>query len=69
MALCDLREPDEIIVSGIDGAVNIPFSQMSKKISSISKDKPVILYCHSGDFSEEVAEILAERGYDVAHVA
>lgn len=67
--LVDLREPDELIVSSIEGAINIPFSQISKKISSIPYDKPVIVYCHSGDFSEEVADLLADRDYDVAHVA
>lgn len=67
--LVDLREPDELIVSQIEGAINVPFSKISKGLSSIPNGKPVILYCHFGDFSEEVAEILAERGYDVAHVA
>ena len=67
--LVDLREPDELIVSSIEEAINIPFSQISKKVSSIPSDKPVIVYCHSGDFSEEVADILADRDYDVAHVA
>lgn len=67
--LVDLREPDELIVSQIEGAINVPFSKISKGLSSIPNGKPVILYCHSGDFSEEVAEILAERGYEVAHVA
>lgn len=67
--LVDLREPAELIVSGIDGAVNIPFSQFATKLDTIPKNKPVIVYCRVGDFSEEVADILADRGYDVSHVA
>ncbi|MBE6015399.1 MAG: pyridine nucleotide-disulfide oxidoreductase [Lachnospiraceae bacterium] len=66
--LVDLREPDELLISSIEGAINIPFSKISGGLSKIPKDKPVILYCHSGDLSEEIAELLYERGYDVSHV-
>lgn len=66
--LVDLREPDELIVSAIDGAINIPFSQFAKKLDTVPKDKPVVVYCRVGDFSEQIAEILADRGYDVCHV-
>ena len=66
--LVDLREPDELIVSGIPGAINIPFSRFAKDLDTIPKGKPVIVYCRVGDFSEQVAEILADRGYDVTHV-
>ena len=67
--LVDLREPDELLVSGIEGAINIPFSQFATKLDDVPKDKPVIVYCRVGDFSEQIAEILADRGYDVIHVA
>ena len=66
--LVDLREPDELIVSSIEGAINIPFSDFSTGLDNVPKDKPVIVYCRVGDFSEQVAEILGDRGYDVSHV-
>ncbi|MBQ7595858.1 MAG: DsrE/DsrF/DrsH-like family protein, partial [Clostridia bacterium] len=66
--LVDLREPDELIISEIKGAINIPFSQFATKLDTIPKDKSVIVYCRVGDFSEQIAEILADRGYDVTHV-
>ena len=65
VTLVDLREPDELIVSGIAGAVNLPFSSFPKGIDDIPKDKPVCVFCREGSFSEEVAEILADRGYEV----
>ena len=67
--LVDLREPDELLVSGIAGAINIPFSQFAAKLDDVPTDKPVLVYCRVGDFSEQIAEILADRGYDVTHVA
>lgn len=66
--LVDLREPDELIISSIEGAINIPFSQFASKLDSVPKEKPVVVYCSMGDFSEQIAEILADRGYDVSHV-
>lgn len=63
--LIDLREPDEVLIKGIDGAVNIPFSGGFSKLDDIPKNKPVIVYCRVGDWSEEVAEILYDRGFTV----
>ncbi len=65
VTLVDLREPDEVLVSGIEGAINIPFSSFPKGIDDIQVDKPVYVFCREGSFSEEVAEILADRGYEV----
>lgn len=67
--LLDLREPDEVLVSGIEGAVNIPFSQVSKRLDEVSKERPVYVFCRTGDWSEEVAEILLDRGYEVYNLA
>ena len=64
--LVDLREPDEVLVSGLEGAINIPFSGGFDRLDTIPKDKPVIAFCRLGDWSEEVAEILADRGYEVS---
>lgn len=69
VTLLDLREKDEVLVSGIEGAINIPFSQISSKLSDVPKDLPVYVFCRTGDWSEEVAEILADRGYDAYNVA
>ena len=66
VTLLDLREPDEVLVSGIDGAINLPFSAGFEKLDAVPKDKPVIVFCRVGDWSEQIAEILADRGYDVS---
>lgn len=66
--LLDVREPSESIVRPVSGAILIPFFELSKKIDSIPKDRPVYVFCSTGDRSEEVAEILADRDYDVYDV-
>ncbi len=66
--LVDLREPDEVLINGIDGAMNVPFSRFYSVIDTIPRDKPVLVFCRVGDWSEEFAEILSDRGYDVIHL-
>ena len=66
--LVDLREPDEVLIGGIDGAMNVPFSRFYAEIDNIPRDKPVLVFCRVGDWSEEFAEILSDRGYDVTHL-
>ena len=64
----DLREPDEVITGSIEGSINIPFSAFYSELGRIPKDKPVIVYCRTGEWSEEIADILADRGYDVTNL-
>ena len=66
--LLDIREPSEALVRPVNGAIQIPFFDLSKKIDSIPKDKPVYVFCATGDRSEQVAEILADRDYDVYNI-
>ena len=62
----DLREPDEQVVFSIDGAISAPFSGFPANLASIPRDRPVVAFCRMGDWSEQVAEILADEGADVA---
>ena len=68
VTLVDVREPDEVLIHGIEGAINVPFSKFPNGLDEIPKGKPVYVFCRTGDWSEQVAEILAERGYDAYNV-
>ena len=49
--LIDVREPNEFENGHILGARNIPMSQMKMRLQEIRPDKPVYLYCQSGNRS------------------
>lgn len=68
ITVLDLREPDEVLIHPIDGAINIPFSQIGNRLREVEPNKPVYVICRTGDFSEEIAEILTDRGYDAYNV-
>lgn len=68
ITIVDLREPDEVLIHEISGALNIPFSKIGTDLKNVPKDKPVYVICRTGDLSEEIVEILQDRGYDATNV-
>ena len=68
VTILDIREKDDVLVSPIDGAVNIPFSEITSGLSALDIAKSVYVICKTGELSEEVTEILTDRGYDAYNV-
>ena len=69
VTVLDLREEAEVLIHPIPGAINVPFGKIYTDLDSVPKDKPVYVICRTGDWSEEVAEILLDREYEVYNVA
>lgn len=62
--LIDVRTPEEFAISHIDGAVNLSSVNIEAgALPSVAKDKPVYLYCHSGNRSGKSTTILKTAGY------
>jgi rhodanese-related sulfurtransferase len=61
--LLDVRTPEEFNSGHIAGAVNIAVEQLSERLSEVPQDKPVVLYCRSGNRSGQAAQILERAGY------
>lgn len=62
--LIDVRTPGEFQSGHIQGAKNIPLNTISSKLSSIKKDKPVVLCCASGMRSGSATNTLKSKGYE-----
>lgn len=45
--IIDVREPSKYNKEHIRGAINIPASEIEKRINEIPSEKPVIVYCGS----------------------
>ncbi|MDO4813894.1 MAG: rhodanese-like domain-containing protein [Gemella sp.] len=61
--LIDIREKTEFTYAHINGARNIPFSQLSFKYSSLLKDKPIYLCDKNGALAPRAAYTLKKHGY------
>jgi molybdopterin/thiamine biosynthesis adenylyltransferase/rhodanese-related sulfurtransferase len=63
LLLLDIREPHELTISQIRGAVNIPMSQLPARQHEIPRDRPVVVFCHAGVRSARLIAQLQARGY------
>lgn len=61
--LIDVREKSFFDAETIDGAINIPTSQMRERLNEIPKDKKVVLFCNTGFQSYVASRILLQKGY------
>lgn len=62
--LIDVREPMELEMDGyIDGATNIPLGEVEdRKEEILNLDKPVVLFCRSGNRSGKALDYLTHEG-------
>lgn len=63
--IIDLRKDREFNMGSCPGAVHIYWEEFDKQLDELPKDKPVYLLCYTGKTSDEYAEFLNNRGYEV----
>ena len=59
----DVRSPEEFRSGHIKNAINIPLQKLDDSISKLKKDKPVIVYCASGNRSASAKRLLDFNGF------
>ncbi|WP_038045985.1 rhodanese-like domain-containing protein [Thermus caliditerrae] len=59
----DVRTPQEFAAGHVPGAINLPVEAIASWADQVPKDKPVYLYCRSGNRSRQAAEYLKKKGY------
>ncbi len=60
--LLDVRSPGEFGAGHIEGAANIPISELDARLSEVPTDTPVVVYCLSGGRSASAARTLEAAG-------
>ncbi len=69
-ALLDVREAWEVDTARIDQTINIPMAEIPSRLGELDASRPVAVLCHSGGRSAQVANYLAQNGFDrVANIA
>ncbi len=61
-AVLDVRAPGEWRISHIDGAINVPLSQLRDRIDEIPRDRELVVYCESGYRSAIAISLLRRAG-------
>ena len=60
--LIDVREPHELAISSLPGAVNIPLGQLAGRLSELDSAQQLVLFCKTGSRSTRALELLVSAG-------
>lgn len=66
--LLDVRTPEEFARGHLDGARNIEVDALGHRLSELSPESPVVVYCQSGKRAHRAALLLKEKGYLVSEI-
>jgi len=58
----DVREPAEIAIARMPGAIEIPMNEVPRRLEEIPSEREVVVVCHHGMRSAQVASFLVDRG-------
>ena len=61
--LVDVRDPWEFDLCRIDGSENIPMGELVGRLDSLGKEDSIVVICHHGTRSQQVAAYLDSLGY------
>jgi rhodanese-related sulfurtransferase len=62
--LVDVRTDVEFQAGHIPGATHIPMADVQRESANLDRDKPVVIYCRSGNRSGPAADAFAASGWD-----
>lgn len=64
--LLDVREPDEVALCRIPGAMHIPMGDIPSRLTELEKhaEAELVVYCHHGVRSGHVKNFLRNHGFE-----
>lgn len=63
LQLVDVREPHELEISAMPGAVNIPLGTLAARLAELDSAQAMVVFCKSGTRSTRALELLASAGF------
>jgi sulfur-carrier protein adenylyltransferase/sulfurtransferase len=63
LLLLDVREPQELEVASVPGALHIPMGEVPGRLGEIDRNREVVVLCRSGGRSLRVAMFLVQQGF------
>ena len=61
--LLDVREPWEVALGQLAGAVPIPMRSVPERVSELDETRAIVCICHHGAHSLQVAHFLEQNGF------
>ena len=67
--LLDVRNPPELAVEQVPGALNIPLPELRARLGELPRDREILVFCRSGQRAYYVTRILQQNGFRARNVA
>ena len=67
--LLDVRNPPELAVESISGALNIPLPELRERLDELPRDREILVICRSGQRAYYATRILLQNGFKARNVA
>jgi NADPH-dependent 2,4-dienoyl-CoA reductase/sulfur reductase-like enzyme/rhodanese-related sulfurtransferase len=67
--LLDVREPVELVVERVPGAVNIPMGQLRSRLSELPRDRVIHVICRSAQRAYYATRILLQNGFKARSIS
>ncbi len=67
--LIDVREPKELKIVQIPGAMHIPLASLPDHVEELDPDKQCVVFCHLGQRSAAAVAYLIERDFEALNLA
>ncbi len=64
LVLLDVREPEEVALVRLPGALHIPIGEIAGRLHELDPDADIVVYCHHGIRSANVVAFLRQREFE-----
>jgi NADPH-dependent 2,4-dienoyl-CoA reductase/sulfur reductase-like enzyme/rhodanese-related sulfurtransferase len=67
--MLDVREPVELVVEQVPGAVNIPLNQLRSRLAELPRDREILVLCRSAQRAYYATRILLQHGFKARNIS
>ena len=67
--ILDVRQPAELVVESVPGAVNIPLPQLRARLDELPRDREIHINCRSAQRAYYATRILMQDGFKVRNIS
>ena len=67
--LLDVRNPPELLVENVPGAINIPLPELRARLGELPSDREILVFCRSGQRAYYATRILLQNGFRARNIA
>jgi NADPH-dependent 2,4-dienoyl-CoA reductase/sulfur reductase-like enzyme/rhodanese-related sulfurtransferase len=67
--ILDVRQPFELVVENVPGALNIPLGELRGRLEELPKDKEILVLCRSAQRAYYATRILLQNGFKAKNIS